>query len=76
MFIRARDLVATFRDLFVNLKDFFVIFNPTNKININDHFLLFINNISWGGGEDFGHLLSCPPALSHSKVIVSSFGSI
>ena len=29
-----RDLFAAFRDLFVNINDFLVIFDPTNKISI------------------------------------------
>ena len=32
------------RDLLVNIKDFFVIFDPTKEININNHLLLPINS--------------------------------
>ena len=37
--MRSRDLVAASRDLFVNLKDPLVIFDPTNGISINNHLL-------------------------------------
>jgi len=42
--MRSRDLVAASRDLFVNLKDPLVIFDPTNGISINNHLLLPINS--------------------------------
>ena len=41
------DLFAAFRDLFVNINDFFVIFDLTNGININSHLLLSINSTPW-----------------------------
>ena len=40
----SRDLFAASRDLFVNIKDFLVIFDPTNGISINNHLLLPINS--------------------------------
>jgi hypothetical protein len=46
----SRDLVAAFRGLFVRCRDFFinlrnllVIFDPSNRININSLLLLLIN---------------------------------
>jgi len=39
------------RDLLVNIKDFFVIFDPTKEININNHLLLPINSPH---GEEVG----------------------
>ena len=47
----SRDLFAASRDLFVNIKDFLVIFNPTNGISINNHLLLPINSPH---GEEVG----------------------
>jgi len=53
--MRSRDLVAASRDLFVNLKDPLVIFDPTNGISINNHLLLPINSPY---GEEVGGLLA------------------
>ena len=68
--MRSRDLVAAFRDLFVsprdssvNLRDLFVIFDPTNRTNINNHLLLPINSTPWGGGGDFWPLALLPLCL-------------
>ena len=47
------DLFAASKDLLINYKDLFVIFNPTDEINVNNHLLLPINSPPWGGGEDF-----------------------
>ena len=47
----SRDLFAASRDLFVNIKDFLVIFDPTNVIIINNHLLLPINSPH---GEEVG----------------------
>jgi hypothetical protein len=62
---RSRDLVAAPKDLFVSFKDPFVsfgdllvIFNPTNKININNHLLHPIKALGLGGGT-LGYLLTC-----------------
>ena len=38
------DLFAASRDLFINIKNLLVIFDPTNKISINSHLLLPINS--------------------------------
>ena len=68
--MRSRDLVAASRDLFVNLKDPLVIFDPTNGISINSH-LLLINSPPWGGGGGllasylFAHLACSLLTLSH-----------
>jgi hypothetical protein len=58
--MRSRDFVAAFRDLlvsfkdsFVNLSDPLVIFDPTNRININNYLLLPINRAQWLGERDF-----------------------
>jgi len=48
--VRSRDLVAAFRDLFINSKDLFIIFDSTNGISINSHLLLPINSTPWGEG--------------------------
>jgi len=40
----SRDLFVASRDLLVNIKDIFVIFNLTKGISINNHLLLLINN--------------------------------
>ena len=56
------DLFAASRDLFINIKNLLVIFDPTNKISINSHLLLSINSPH---GEEVGdswplaYLLSC-----------------
>ena len=47
----SRDLFAASWDLFVNIKDLLVIFDPTNGININNHLLLPINSPD---GEEVG----------------------
>ena len=47
----SRDLFAAFMDLLVNIKDFLVIFDPTNGISINNHLLLPINSPH---GEEVG----------------------
>ena len=47
----SRDLFAASRDLFVNIDDPFVIFDPTNGISINIHLLLPINSLH---GEEVG----------------------
>ena len=39
-----RDLFTASRDLFINIKDLLVIFDPTNEISINYHILLPINS--------------------------------
>ena len=49
----SRDLFAAFRDLLVNIKNFLVIFDPTNGISINNHLLLPINSPH---GEEVGDL--------------------
>ena len=58
--MRSRDLVAAFRDLFVNFKDILVIFDSTNEININNYLLLPINSTScaWRW-RILDHLFSC-----------------
>ena len=48
--MRSRDLVAAFKDLFVNSKDLLVIFDYTNGISINSHLLFPINSTPWGEG--------------------------
>ena len=58
----SRDLFAAFRDLFVNIMDLFVIFDPTNGININNHLLLPINSPhreEVGDSWPLAYLLSC-----------------
>jgi hypothetical protein len=54
--VRSKDLVAASRDLFISSKDSFIntedlliIFDTTNRININNCILLLINR----SGEDF-----------------------
>ena len=49
----SRDLFAASRDLFVNIKDHLIIFDPTNGISINSHLLLPINSPH---GEEAGDL--------------------
>ena len=66
----SRDLFAASRDLFVNIKDHLIIFDPTNGISINSH-LLLINSPPWGGGGGllasclFAHLACSLLTLSH-----------
>ena len=48
------DLFAASRDLFVNIKDLLVIFDPTNGISINNHFFLPINSLHGKEVGDFG----------------------
>jgi len=50
-----RDLFEAFRDLLVNIKDLFVIFDPTKRISINNHLLLTINSPH---GEEVGDFWS------------------
>ena len=72
------DLFAASKDLLINYRDLFVIFNPTDEINVNNHLLLPINSPPWGEGGDFWQFcslihLACSPSLS--KVITTlSFG--
>jgi len=47
----SRDLFAASKDLFVNIKDILVIFDPTNRISIKNHHLLPINSPH---GEEVG----------------------
>ena len=42
--MNSRNLFAASRDLFVNIKDFLVIFDPTKRMSINNHYLLLINS--------------------------------
>ena len=42
--MNSRNLFAASRDLFVNIKDFLVIFDPTKGMSINNHYLLLINS--------------------------------
>ena len=63
--------------LFAASTDLFIIFNPTNRINVNNHLFLPINSPPWGGGGDFLAIcslvhLACSPSLS--KVTTWSFG--
>lgn len=51
MYVRHRDLVATSRDIIINSRDLFVVFDPINKININNHLLLPIRVLEFGGGD-------------------------
>ena len=44
----SRDLFAASRDLFVNIKDLFVIFDPTNRISINNHLFFPIKSLPMG----------------------------
>ena len=50
-----RDLFEAFRDLLVNIKDLFIIFDPTKRISINNHLLLPINSPH---GEEVGDFWS------------------
>ena len=59
-----RDLFAASRDLFVNINDFLVIFDPTNGININNHLFLPINSPHGEEvGDFFGFLHICSLGL-------------
>ena len=54
---------VSFRDSFVNLDDHHV-FDPTNRININNHLLLPINRALGAGGEDFWPFALLPVQLA------------
>ena len=74
----SRDLFAASRDLFINIKNLLVIFDPTNKISINSHLLLPINSPMGRRWETLGPLLICSFACltcwsSHSISSLLSF---
>jgi len=39
--VASRDLFVRFRNSFVNCRDLLIIFDPTNRININNHTTFF-----------------------------------
>ena len=65
----SRDLFAASRELFVNIKDLFVIFDPTNGISINNHLLLPINSPH---GEEVGDFFGLLPICSLGLLPLSS----
>jgi hypothetical protein len=64
----SRDLFVSFRDSFANSRDRFIIFDPANRININNRLLLPINRVLELGGEDF-----CPFAILLTCLLSPSF---
>ena len=49
------DLFTASKDLLINYRDLFVIFNPTDEINVNNHLLLPINNPHGVEVGTYGH---------------------
>lgn len=61
--VASRDLFVSFRGSFVNFRDLLVIFDPNNRININNHPLLPINKALELLGEAFYPFATCSLGL-------------